>query len=559
MITPKQSLSPFQLEQARKKLTIAKTSIVVSGQKGDTKIIALTKMIPARRLKQELKNFINTLIPIVPSWMLEFDEDERHYLVPKSAFDLVVEDHDIDDWNYLLERFNNLYGGLIKLLNNIRKVDYHKIIENKLLQKEIETRKIKITERLLEKENSEESDDKKARSPIDKIEDLENYLAVAAGFAQAPFNSNVPPASSDKIAIAKKLEQKYGLKDFQAAAIVGTWMREGLGKGRPDDIEDAYAAQYGDFGPPPIGSSLVGYGWAQWTNMAPGGRLDRVAAGIGVTDRPWTNEDNLAAFDWEVQNVFPSLMKNLKDTQDIDEAVQLFVHIYEAGGNIQNFVNMHGQSFMPDRVQAAQSVLNGMTKPNAMGAIIIPQLFDKFIWYNTDDKTDDLANFIVDRPTIIDVNDVGEPMVVIPTERPIGQEILSILFKEPFRKIERIFEKKQQEAKPQTPIENNTTSVKRSPIPVSETPESTEGQSSSTVPTTSYTTDTSATESFESIVDRFDSSFSKPSESLLKFTQPSVSNSMRKISNIDTVSQKTENVFGPKVILMTQDIYVTEE
>ena len=559
MITPKQSLSPFQLEQARKKLTIAKTSIVVSGQKGDTKIIALTKMIPARRLKQELKNFINTLIPIVPSWMLEFDEDERHYLVPKSAFDFVVEDHDIDDWNYLLERFNNLYGGLIKLLNNIRKVDYHKIIENKLLQKEIETRKIKITERLLEKENSEESDNKKARSPIDKIEDLENYLAVAAGFAQAPFNSNVPPASSDKIAIAKKLEQKYGLKDYQAAAIVGTWMREGLGKGRPDDIEDAYAAQYGDFGPPPIGSSLVGYGWAQWTNMAPGGRLDRVAAGIGVTDRPWTNEDNLAAFDWEVQNVFPSLMKNLKDTQDIDEAVQLFVHIYEAGGNIQNFVNMHGQSFMPDRVQAAQSVLNGMTKPNAMGAIIIPQLFDKFIWYNTDDKTDDLANFIVDRPTIIDVNDVGEPMVVIPTERPIGQEILSILFKEPFRKIERIFEKKQQEAKPQTPIENNTTSVKRSPIPVSETPESTEGQSSSTVPTTSYTTDTSATESFESIVDRFDSSFSKPSDSLLKFTQPSVSNSMRKISNIDTVSQKTENVFGPKVILMTQDIYVTEE
>lgn len=559
MITPKQSLSPFQLEQARKKLTIAKTSIVVSGQKGDTKIIALTKMIPARRLKQELKNFINTLIPIVPSWMLEFDEDERHYLVPKSAFDLVVEDHDIDDWNYLLERFNNLYGGLIKLLNNIRKVDYHKIIENKLLQKEIETRKIKITERLLEKENSEESDNKKARSPIDKIEDLENYLAVAAGFAQAPFNSNVPPASSDKIAIAKKLEQKYGLKDYQAAAIVGTWMREGLGKGRPDDIEDAYAAQYGDFGPPPIGSSLVGYGWAQWTNMAPGGRLDRVAAGIGVTDRPWTNEDNLAAFDWEVQNVFPSLMKNLKDTQDIDEAVQLFVHIYEAGGNIQNFVNMHGQSFMPDRVQAAQSVLNGMTKPNAMGAIIIPQLFDKFIWYNTDDKTDDLANFIVDRPTIIDVNDVGEPMVVIPTERPIGQEILSILFKEPFRKIERIFEKKQQEAKPQTPIENNTTSVKRSPIPVSETPESTEGQSSSTVPTSSYTTDKSTIESFESIVDKFDSSFSKPSDSLLKFTQPSVSNSMRKISNIDTVSQKTENVFGPKVILMTQDIYVTEE
>jgi hypothetical protein len=293
--------------------------------------------------------------------------------------------------------------------------------------------------------------------------------------------------------------------------------------------------------------------------MAPGGRLDRVAAGIGVTDRAWTNNDNMKAFDWELQNTFPSLIKHLKDTQDIDEAVQLFVHIYEAGGNIQNFVNMHGASFLPRRIQSAESVLSGMTKPNATGAILIPQLMNSFIWYNTDDKTDDLANFIVDKPTIIDVNDVGEPMVVIPTERPIGQEILSILFKEPFRKIERIFEKRQQEAKPQTPIENNTTSIKRSPIPVSETPESTRRQSPSTVPTTSYTTDTSATESFESIVDRFDSSFSKPSDSLLKFTQPSVSNSMRKISNIDTVSQKTENVFGPKVILMTQDIYVTEE
>ena len=62
--------------------------------------------------------------------------------------------------------------------------------------------------------------------------------------------------------------------------------------------------------------------------------------------------------------------------------------------------------------------------------------------------------------------------------------------------------------------------------------------------------------SFESIVDKFDSSFSKPSESLLKFTQPSVSNSMRKISNIDTVSQTTQNVFGAKVILMTQELNI---
>jgi hypothetical protein len=524
------------------------------------KIKALTQIIPARKMKSELKSIVSMFAPIVPGWMLEFDGEHRHYLVPKSMFDVLVSDQDVDDWNYLLERFNNLLGNLTKILNNIRKIDYNKIIVDKLLEQEIRNRRIKVTEKLLEKEQEGEKKKRDKASPQTKIDNLTQSL-MAIGFAAAApmINRNAPPAKADFVEIANKLKNKYRLKDFQAAAIVGTWMQEGLGKGRPDDIEDAYAAQYGDFGPPPIGSTRVGYGWAQWTNMAPGGRLDRVAAGIGVTDRAWTNNDNMKAFDWELQNTFPSLIKHLKDTQDIDEAVQLFVHIYEAGGNIQNFVNMHGASFLPRRIQSAESVLSGMTKPNATGAILIPQLMNSFIWYNTDDKTDDLANFIVDKPTIIDVNDVGEPMVVIPTERPIGQEILSILFKEPFRKIERIFEKRQQEAKPQTPIENNTTSIKRSPIPVSETPEPTRRQSPPTVPTTSYTTDTSATESFESIVDRFDSSFSKTSESLLKFTQPSVSNSMRKISNIDTVSQKTENVFGPKVILMTQDIYVTEE
>ena len=39
---------------------------------------------------------------------------------------------------------------------------------------------------------------------------------------------------------------------------------------------------------------------------------------------------------------------------------------------------------------------------------------------------------------------------------------------------------------------------------------------------------------------------------------PSVKMSESAITNIDTVSQKTQNVFGRKVILMTQDIYTTE-
>ena len=103
---------------------------------------------------------------------------------------------------------------------------------------------------------------------------------------------------------------------------------------------------------------------------------------------------------------------------------------------------MHGASFLPRRIQSAESVLSGMTKPNAAGAILIPQLVDSYIWYNTNDRTDNLANFIVDRPTIIDTAEIGEPLIVIPTERPIGQQILNILFKEPFRKIEKIFKRR---------------------------------------------------------------------------------------------------------------------
>ena len=152
-------------------------------------------------------------------------------------------------------------------------------------------------------------------------------------------------------------------------------------------------------------------------------------------------------------------------------------------------------------------------------------------------------------------------MVVIPTERPIGQQILNILFKEPFRKVDQIFERKQkeqQEAKPQTPIENNTTSITRSPIPTSSRPESNylerQQQSSSMyndMKVESITRDTSA--------DSIQNSLMKIDSKISDLTRRSQTTTRRTISNIDTVSQTTQNVFGAKVILMTQDIYATEE
>ena len=527
--------------------------------KSQVKIRALTKIIPAKKIKENLKNFVNTVIPLMPPALLEF-EDERQYLVPKTLFDVLVSDEDVDDWNSLLSRFNDLLGNLTKVLNNIRKINYQKIVANKLLEQEISNRKIKVTEKLLEKERPDNKEPDSKEASDKKIKQLTALLVAGGALAAATVATtyNGPPAKANFVAIAKELQTKYKLKDFQAAAIVGTWLQEGLGKGRPDDIEDAYAAQYGDFGPPPIGSSPVGYGWAQWTNMAPGGRLDTVANGIGVTDRPWTDNDNYRAFDWELQNLFPSLIRDLKATKDIDEAVQLFVHIYEAGGNIQNFVNMHGPSFLPRRVQSANSVLTGMTKPNAAGGIILPKLMDQYnLWYNTDDKTSDISKFIVDRPTIIDVQSIGEPVVVIPTERPIGHEVLSILFKEPFRKIEKIFERREQEAKPQTPIENNTTSINRTTIPQSEKPKRKSQKSSmptqDPLKTFTLNSDNSINmmslgtkqNEFSSIVTEFNNALSK-------------SSSQDRSASIHTVSQTTDNVLGSKTILMTQDIFVEE-
>ena len=66
--------------------------------KSQVKIRALTKIIPAKKIKENLKNFVNTVIPLIPPALLEL-EDERQYLVPKTLFEVLVSDEDIDNWS----------------------------------------------------------------------------------------------------------------------------------------------------------------------------------------------------------------------------------------------------------------------------------------------------------------------------------------------------------------------------------------------------------------------------------------------------------------------------
>lgn len=533
-----------------------KSPIVGSGKR--VRIRALTKMIPAVKVKQELRNFVSMFIPIIPAWMLEFEQDEKHYLVPKNQMDVLVSDEDVDDWNYLLERFNNLLANLTKLLNNIRKIDYHKIVHDKLLEREIRNRKIKLTEKLLEK--TEEKEEKKAleNTPQVQIENM-NMLMMAAANAFIPRSSpDVNPL--DAATLEQLNEDGSALK---AAAFLGT-----LEASQAQDVADTFQVMLNR-----AATNHSGYGGLFEQITAPeqfspysaaiyGDSADGAAAsyygGLGVT------LDELAEMS-SAPNAFEQLEARF-GAGSASIAQQVLADFESEGTLSQNSKEFIGGmvSFRGAYSEIGDDYKQRHDEGNkffASGTILIPQLVDSYIWYNTNDRTDNLAQFIVDRPTVIDMQTVGEPLIVIPTERPIGQQILNILFKQPFKKVEMIFErsKKEQQSKAQTPIQNNTTSITRSPIPTSSKPTSNYLQSQQQL-SSSYNEDMR----FESITrdisaDSIQNSLMKIDNKVSNLTRRSQTTTRRSLSNIDTVSQKTDNVFGAKVILMTQDIYATEE
>ena len=532
-----------------------KSPIVGSGKR--VRIRALTKMIPAVKVKQELRNFVSMFIPIIPAWMLEFEQDEKHYLVPKNQMNMLVSDEDVDDWNYLLERFNNLLANLTKLLNNVRKIDYHKIVHDKLLEREIRNRKIKLTEKLLEK--TEEKEEKASRNtPEVQIENM-NMLMMAAANAFIPRSSpDVNPL--DAATLEQLNEDGSALK---AAAFLGT-----LEASQAQDVADTFQVMLNR-----AATNHSGYGGLFEQITAPEQFSPYSAAIYGDSAdgaaASYYGELNVTLEELAEMSSAPNAFEQLEARFGAGSAsiAQQVLADFESEGTLsQNSKEFIGGmvSFRGAGSEIGDNYKQRHDEANkffASGAILIPQLVDSYIWYNTNDRTDNLAQFIVDRPTVIDMQTVGEPLIVIPTERPIGQQILNILFKEPFRKIEKIFEKKkqQQEAKAQTPIQNNTTSITRSPIPESSRPTSNylqrQQQSSllynDDINVESITRDTSA-DSIQSGIMKIDSKISD-------LTRRSQTTTRRTISNIDTVSQTTQNVFGAKVILMTQDIYATEE
>ena len=524
--------------------------------KSQVKIRALTKIIPAKKIKKNLKNFVNTVIPLIPPELLEF-EDQRQYLVPKTLFDVLVSDEDVDDWNSLLSRFNDLLGNLTKVLNNIRKINYQKIVANKLLEQEISNRKIKVTEKLLEKERSDNKEPDSKETSDGKIKQLTALLlasALLSGAANATRRREVNPLDAATIKSAKASGA-----DLKAAAHLAT-----LEAGAPQDVADVMQVMLNR-----AAANHSGYGSLIQQIIAPEQFSPYSAAIYG------DSKDRNAASYYGKLNVTPQEIVSLASEPN---GIELLVKRFGAGNaavaeQVLNDFKNEGPlskesantiggmvSFRGMNADVGSNYTQRHARANkffATGGIILPKLMDQYnLWYNTDDKTSDISKFIVDRPTIIDIQSIGEPVVVIPTERPIGHEVLSILFKEPFRKIEKIFERREQEAKPQTPIENNTTSINRTTIPQSEKPKRKSQKSSISTQDPLKTFTLSAKGSINTM-----SSDTNRNElsSVVTELNTALSNSPssdRLGSNIHTVSQETDNVFNRQKLLI-QDIYVT--
>jgi hypothetical protein len=86
--------------------------------------------------------------------------------------------------------------------------------------------------------------------------------------------------------VGRNLMKDMGVTKAQAAGIIGNLSYESAGM-KPDIRE---GMTYGT--PWPKGTIGKGYGWAQWTNAAPGDRLDKFIDHIGGTNKVATNDQN---------------------------------------------------------------------------------------------------------------------------------------------------------------------------------------------------------------------------------------------------------------------------
>ena len=155
--------------------------------------------------------------------------------------------------------------------------------------------------------------------------------------------------------IGYRLMNDLNLKDFQAAAILGNLAWESGGNLSPCIREITKGAGNAGGCCWPVGTTRKGYGWAQWTNGKPGGRMDKFVDfcktnfNVDITKQAATDDMNYQYLVYELKNNIlgnildrgSSYVSNgerfrwvgLRNTKTIDEAVVDFMNSFERPAN----------------------------------------------------------------------------------------------------------------------------------------------------------------------------------------------------------------------------------
>lgn len=525
-----------------------------------TKVTPLTKMIPERERDQFNDKVFNGIVRLTPEMIEIISDGEPIYAVPKRSVDYIVTSEELDDWQSLLERLTYLLNNLNKLVGNIRKVNYNKILNLNFEDKVIQDRHNKLQEKLLDR-TTEEIEPQTEMVDAKKLENLKKHLIglgfVAGGALSSLVTEDLSGLQTGSIHkkgadIAKMLMDRYGLTDVQAAAMVGNFIREsGL---VPYNVENSSPYDAQEPLPPPFGTPRTGYGWAQWT----GGRLNVflqkfLGGGPGVRGKAANDGDNWKMLTYELDGPFNHVIQGLKTHNDIVQATIYAEAEYERASIKAN----------DERINAARGVLKEL-RQLATGAIVLPELFKQHtIRFDTDNKTTMLSHFIVDKPTIIDMNDVKEPLIIIPTGRPIGRSILRILFERPFAMIEDRISKMFYQQSHQQPYNEQKPSVKN--ISINQSTQIEPSYTSNNIvdiqPTNFFDYDLPDTSDDYLSIITLDADVEFPDGNITynkTFSLPAEIYDVKK-TNIDSIQTKTNDIFDKNVIIYTQDIFVTEE
>ena len=150
-------------------------------------------------------------------------------------------------------------------------------------------------------------DELSLKKPVGREEMIQENIqkGTKGGGGEGSSEGGIRGSGVDKaVSVSKKLIADLGITPAQASGIVGNFLYESAGM-NPGERE---GAPYGTpEKPPSLGTLGVGYGWAQWTNSAPGDRLDKFLKSYGGDKGKIATDDDNYRF----------LMRELKGSESL--------------------------------------------------------------------------------------------------------------------------------------------------------------------------------------------------------------------------------------------------